>query len=299
MNKQFAMLVLMLACAVPAQASMRIFACEPEWGALASELAPPDADIFVATTAQQDPHYIQARPSLLARIRRADLLVCNGADLEIGWLPQLLQRAGNPRVQPGQPGYFLAAEQVTLLDIPTRIDRSEGDIHPNGNPHLHLDPARIRQVAVALVERLRAVQPEAADAHAGRLRDFLQRWDAAYETWQQRARGLQGLPVVVVHSEWRYLAHWTGLRVVARIEARPGIPPSVSHLAEVLRRIETDPPRAVLLAPGRSTRGADWLRERSGLRLQVLPYTVGGSPGAGNLFTLFDETLKLLEALAQ
>ena len=125
-----------------AHATLKVFACEPEWDALARELGGDQVEVYAATTAQQDPHRVQARPSLIAQLRQADLLVCTGADLEAGWLPVLLRQARNPAVQPGQPGHFLAADQVTLLEVPTSIDRAEGDVHPQGNPHIQIDPRR-------------------------------------------------------------------------------------------------------------------------------------------------------------
>src|SRR4029077_6659206 len=130
--------------------ALEIFACEPEWGALATELGGDKVEVFVATSARQDPHQIQARPALIARLRSADLVVCTGAELEIGWMPVLLRQASNGRVQPGSPGYFEAGQQVRLLDVPTRLDRAEGDIHPAGNPHIQTDPRNIATVAPAL-----------------------------------------------------------------------------------------------------------------------------------------------------
>ena len=142
--------VLLLATAMPATAALNIFACEPEWGALAKELGGDKASIYVATTALQDPHRIEARPSLIARARTADLVVCTGAELEIGWMPLVQRQSGNARIQAGQPGYFEAASQLVLIEIPQRVDRSMGDVHAAGNPHVHLDPSNIARVAAAL-----------------------------------------------------------------------------------------------------------------------------------------------------
>src|SRR5688500_154473 len=140
--------------ALPAAAALNIFACEPEWGALAKELAGPKATIYVATTALQDPHRIEARPSLIARARSAELVVCTGAELEIGWLPLVQQQSANPAIQSGRPGYFEAARQVALMEAPQRLDRSQGDVHAAGNPHVHLDPRNIGKIAAALAERM-------------------------------------------------------------------------------------------------------------------------------------------------
>ncbi|MBI2509038.1 MAG: zinc ABC transporter substrate-binding protein, partial [Betaproteobacteria bacterium] len=149
MNRIFMLLIgfTVWLAAQPALAALNIFACEPEWGALAKELAGDKASIYVATTALQDPHRIEARPSLIARARSADLMVCTGAELEVGWLPLVQAQSGNPAIQSGRPGYFEAARESVLIEIPQRLDRSQGDVHAAGNPHVHLDPANIARVA--------------------------------------------------------------------------------------------------------------------------------------------------------
>ena len=147
----------LVAIASPAHAALRVFACEPEWGALTQELGGKLVDVTVATSALQDPHQIQAKPSLISRMRNADLVACTGAELEIGWLPVLLQQSGNAKVQPGQPAYFEASRYVRLLEIPTSVDRSQGDVHAAGNPHIQTDPRNIAAVAPALAQRLAQV----------------------------------------------------------------------------------------------------------------------------------------------
>jgi zinc/manganese transport system substrate-binding protein len=144
------LLVFLYSGALPARAALNVFACEPEWAALAKEIGGQRVAVASATTAQQDPHHVEARPSLIAHMRRADLLVCTGAELETGWLPVLLARSGNAKVQPGKPGYFEAAAFVELLDVPTTVDRSHGDIHAAGNPHVHTDPRRLAIIAERL-----------------------------------------------------------------------------------------------------------------------------------------------------
>lgn len=290
--------VLTALVALPAQARLSVFACEPEWASLVEELAGARASVFTATSAQQDPHRIQARPALIARLRQAQLLVCTGADLEAGWLPLLQRRANNPRVQTGAPGYFEAADAVTLLDRPTRHDRADGDIHAAGNPHLHLDPRNIAAVARALSERLIRLDPAGADAYRERHEAFQSRWQAAIERWQAAAAPLRGTPVIVAHRDWRYLENWLGLEPVAALEPKPGVPPGSAHLAEVLAIAERREVPMVLYAAYQQPRAARWLAERSPAKALELPYTVGGSAAAGDLFGLFDDTLRrLLDAL--
>ena len=280
-----------------AHAALNVFACEPEWAALARELGGDDVRVYAATTALQDPHRIEARPSLIAQMRRADLVVCTGAELEIGWLPLLLREAGNARVQPGRPGYFEAAQAVALLDKPARLDRADGDVHAQGNPHIHTDPRNILRVSEALAVRLTEVDPANAAAYRSRGQAFAARWNAATARWQARAAPLRGVAVAVQHKSFPYLLNWLEMRTVATLEPQPGVEPSVSHLARVAAQLQTTPAKMVLRAAYHSPRPADWLASRTGIPALALPYTVGGSERAGDLFGLFDDTLdQLLKA---
>jgi len=290
--------VLFLLLAVPpAQAGLRVFACEPEWKALVEALGGDAVEVFSATTALQDPHHIEARPSLIAKLRRADLLVCTGAGLEIGWLPQLLRSAGNGRVQPGQPGYFEAASAVTLLDVPQRVDRAEGDVHPEGNPHLHLDPRNIARVAEKLGARLAELDRPQAARYQKSLAAFSGRWNEALARWQREAVPLKGLPVVYHHRSFVYLERWLGLREAGVLEPKPGLPPTAAHLAQLLERLATKPARVVVRTPYEDSRASEWLGEHARLPAIVLPYTVGAE-GAPDLFGLFDTTLARLRKVA-
>lgn len=279
--------------------ALEVFACEPEWAALVGELASDAANVVVATSALQDPHRLQARPSLIASIRRADLLVCTGADLEIGWLPLLLRRAGNPKIQPGTPGHFLAADHVRKIEIPTQVDRSQGDIHPQGNPHIHLNPRNVARVAKELTARLVDLDPASATDSEARLADFLDRWQAAVAGWERRAEPLLGLRLVSHHRSFSYLADWLDLKIVATLEPKPGIPPSGAHLAQLLEQLSPQPPVAVIRTPYANEKPSKWLSERLNVPARPLPYTVGGAEAATDLFGLFDVTLASLEELSQ
>ena len=297
MRPLFAVMFLTL-IAQPAVAQMNIFACEPEWTALVEELAGNQAKVYSATTAQQDVHHIQARPSLIAKLRRADLLVCTGAELESGWLPVLLRQAGNRKVQPGQAGYFEAAMQVERLDIPNSLDRSHGDMHAQGSPHVHLDPRRLARIAQALSARLAQIDPEHAAHYQQRAEDFQLRWKTAMRNWEQRGTVLKGLPVVTHHKDWTYLFDWLGLREVATLEPKPGLPPSAGHLAELKQQLITQPAKMVIRAAYQDARASEWLQKQTGVPVVVLPYTVGGTEQAGDLFALFDDTLNRLLAVS-
>lgn len=290
----FLLMTLLLTAAPGAQAALRVLACEPEWAALTRELAGDLAEVDAATTALQDPHRIEARPSLLAKARRADLLVCTGAELEAGWLPLLQREAGNGRIQPGQPGYFEASAQVPLLERPTRLDRAQGDIHAAGNPHVQLDPRRVARIATALTQRLAQLDPANSGHYAERNADFQSRWQAAVTRWQAQGAPLKGAAVVVHHKSFSYLADWLGLVVVGDLEPRPGVEPSAAHLAELLESLKTRPARAVLRAAYMSAGPSQWLADKAGIAAVELPFTVGGTPGTDDLFGLFDVTLTRL-----
>lgn len=277
-----------------AHGALKIFACEPEWAALATEIGGDAVKVYTATTAFQDPHRIEARPSLIAQTRRADLIVCTGAELEIGWLPVLLRQSGNPAIQPGQPGYFEAARQVALLEQPDALDRAQGDVHASGNPHIQTDPRNIARVAQALGARLAAIDPVHAASYRARLADFNTRWNAAMLHWQTQAEPLRGMAIVVQHRAFPYLENWLGLKQVAVLEPKPGVEPSVGHLAKIAAQLKTTPARAVLRAAYQNPRPSDWLAGRAGIPVVVLPFTVGGSERAHDLFGLFDDSLERL-----
>ncbi|MGK2940200.1 MAG: metal ABC transporter substrate-binding protein [Immundisolibacter sp.] len=299
MKSLIAFILTALVLAAPAaRAALNVLACEPEWMALTQELAGDLAEVSTATTALQDPHHIQARPSLLAKARRADLLVCTGAGLESGWLPLLHREAGNGRIQPGQPGYFEAARFVRLIDRPAALDRAMGDIHAAGNPHLHLNPRNIARVADALAQRLGAADPANAAHYGQRNADFQHRWSAAITRWEQQASGLRGVPVVANHKNLGYLADWLGLTVVGELEPKPGMEPTASHLAGLLETLKATPARMVLRAAYESPKASEWLAGRGNIPAVELPYTVGGSVGSGDLFGLFDDTLSRLKKAA-
>jgi zinc/manganese transport system substrate-binding protein len=287
-----------LAIAVPADAAVRVLATTADWGALATELGGDKVDVYTATNALQDVHRVDAKPSLVARARNANLVIANGAELETGWLPVLLQESGNPRVQPGTPGYFEAAAQLRLIEVPTALDRSMGDIHPQGNPHVQLDPRNIAVVAKALTARLVTIDPANAAYYQGRGADFQAKWQAAIARWEAQAAPLKGVPVVVMHKDQSYLVRWLGLKQLAAIEPKPGVPPSAGYLAELVATLSAAPPRMILRNAYNDPKAANWLSERVHAPVVTLPFSVGGTPAASDLFGLFDDSIRnLLGAL--
>jgi zinc/manganese transport system substrate-binding protein len=281
---------------LPAQAAIKVLATTADWGSLATELGGDKVNVYTATSALQDVHQVDAKPSLVARARTADLVVANGADLEIGWLPVLLQESGNPKIQPGTPGYFEATSAVRLVDIPTAVDRSMGDIHPLGNPHIQLDPHNIAAVAKALTARLAVVDSANAAYYQARGADFQSRWQQAMTRWDVAAAPLKGVPVVVIHMDQRYLCRWLGLNQLAAIEPKPGVPPSAGYLAQLVTRLSADKPKMILRNAYNDPKAAEWLSQKIGAQVVMLPFSVGGTAEAKDLFGLFDDTLSRLLA---
>lgn len=295
------LLIMVLGASLPlpaaAQAPVRVLACEPEWAALAREIGGSDVIVHSATHGRQDAHYIRARPSLLAKVRRADILFCSGAELEVGWLPILLQRGARNNVQPGQPGHIMAADHVEVLERPEVIDRSLGDIHPSGNPHVHLDPRNIMILAEVLANRLVHMDPSNVDAYHDRLASFQARWSDAMAGWRERAERLNGMEVIVYHKAWPYLLNWSGLERVASLERVSGIPPAAPHLAQVFESARNSGAKVIIRAPFEPVDASNWLSKKAAIPVVELPFTVGGHPEVKDLFSLFDVTLTLLEGV--
>jgi zinc/manganese transport system substrate-binding protein len=280
----------------PAQAKLRVFTCEPEWGSLVHELAGDKVDVDVGTSALQDVHQIEAKPSLIAKVRAADLAVCTGAQLEVGWLPQLISQSGNTKVASG-PGSFMAAAQVKTLEKPTALDRAYGDVHPDGNPHVQLDPRRVLIIARRLDDRLAELDPSNAAVYKQRGADFEKRWLAAMTKWQAEAAPLRGRKVVVHHISWIYLWDWLGIQQIGALEPKPGVPPTSGHLASLIGLTKSSNTLAIIRAAYQDPKPADWLADRTGVPAVTLPYTVGGDAQSKDLFGLFDSSIaKLLGA---
>jgi zinc/manganese transport system substrate-binding protein len=300
MNTALQILAAICALLLTGQAfsAINVFACEPEWASLVQELGGDKVSAVSATTALQDPHRIEARPSLIARIRSADLAICSGSELEVGWLPLLFTQSGNDRIQPGTPGFIEASQFVLRLEIPKVVDRSLGDIHPSGNPHVHLDPRNIAKIGEVITARLAEIDRANAELYRTRAADFGKRWQEAMKRWEQQAAALKDARVVVYHRDMSYFINWAGMREAGSLEPKPGIPPTPSHLAELIERMKRDPAKVIAYSAYNNPKAAEFLSERSGIPAVMLPFTVGGTAKAKDLFGLFDDTIeRLLKAI--
>ncbi|MEQ1491241.1 MAG: zinc ABC transporter substrate-binding protein [Terricaulis sp.] len=288
------------AIATPAHANLNVFACEPEWAALATEIGGDKVDVYTATTGGQDPHLVQARPSLIARARTANIRVCTGADLEVAWINLIVQQSRNPRLVAGQPGAFDATSAVRLLERGASADRSQGDIHVLGNPHVQGDARNMIPISRAMAQRFAQLDATNAETYRTRQADFERRWNAALQRWAQRAAPLRGTPILVQHRSWPYLVNWLGLRDLGALEPQVGVPPSSGHLARMLQQQQTNPARFVIRSAYEDGRPSEFIAQRAHIPAVMLPYTVGGTPAATNLFTLYDDTItRLLAGIGQ
>jgi zinc/manganese transport system substrate-binding protein len=277
-------------------AAFNVFACEPEWAALTQQLAGDKVSIYTATGALQDPHQVQARPSLIAKARSAKLLVCTGAELEIGWMPVVLRESANSAIQPNSDGYFEAAHFVSMLEVPTRLDRADGDVHAMGNPHIQTDARNFLPIAEALSKRLIQLEPANTAYYQQRLATFNQKWHTAITKWEKQAAPLKGVSIIAQHKGFPYLNNWLGLNQVAELEPKPGLEPSAAYLGQVLNELKQHPAKMVLRAAYQDGRPSEWIAERAHVPAVSLPYTVGGTSLATDLFAMFDDTIQRLLA---
>lgn len=294
MTRQAIFFVIALILSQHSLAQLSVLACEPEWAALVSELGGDQVSVSSATTAMQDPHHIQARPSLIAKARNADLLVCTGAELEIGWLPVLLQKSGNPKIQSQGSGYFMASDYVELLGKPTAVDRSMGDVHMAGNPHIHTSPQNMLKVAAALTEKLSAVSPGNKALFENNHQRLRQSFDAALVRWQPDIHALNGKKLVVHHDYWLYLENWLQLRRVAVLEPKPGVPPSSTYLASLLGTLQQEKADMILQASYNDNRPAAWLSGKTGIPVVAVPATLANWQEPGALIQWYDTLLAAL-----
>jgi zinc/manganese transport system substrate-binding protein len=245
----------------------------------------------------QDPHFIEAKPSFVLQLRNADVWAFVGLDLEIGWMPLLLQGARNPKLQPGQPGYVDASKVVPVLDMARgNVDRSQGDVHPLGNPHYWLDPENGRRIAKLFRETFSKLDAKNAATYEANEKAFTQRLDAAEKTWQPDLAKIKGQPVVAWHTSWRYFAEYTGMNIVGFMEPKPGVPPSPAHLAGLIQTMKQAGAKVIVMEPFYDRKMADVVARQTGAKVLVLPPSVGGSKGLDDYIQLMTSDIRQLAA---
>lgn len=284
-----------------AGADVHVVATLPDLADLAREVGGEHVSVKSIARGYQDPHYVAAKPSFMRDLNRADLLVYNGLELEVGWLPLVLRGARNPRVAVGASGHLNASADVTPLEVPRGgVDRSMGDVHPDGNPHYLLDPRNGRIVAESIAGRLAELDPDREEEYAANLKRFTERLDHRIEQWENQAAGIRGLKIVAYHNLWPYLREWLGIDIIDHVEDKPGIPPSPRHTSDLIARMKAEGIGIVICASYGDVKAASRVAEQAEARLVEVPAAVGGMQGVDTYLDLFDTIVsRLVEAARQ
>ena len=292
MRKTAVLLIAFFLFASPAFAQVKVVATLPWIGSIADEIGKGQVEITTLVKPNQDPHLVEARPSMILATRKADILMYNGLDLEIGYLPILIESSRNPNIQPGKSGNFDCSHFVTVLEKPISVDRSMGDVHPLGNPHYHYSPARILSVAEGMAGALSALDPSHADVYRANLAAFREKVRAKQKEWS--ALPTNGRRFFAYHKLFEYLAADFGFTITAYVEPKPGIPPSAGHIERLIETLRESRPNGILTTPIYGRKEVDFLERKTGVRGIVIPHDVGATPGAKDWFTFMDRALSAL-----
>ena len=266
--------------ASPAAAQLKVVTSTTDLADIAAEVGGNKVTVRHIGEGYQDPHFIEAKPSFVLQLRNADVWAFVGLDLEVGWMPLLLDGARNPKVRPGGTGYVDVSRAIPLLDVPQgAVDRSQGDVHARGNPHYWLDPENGRRIARLFRIKFTQLDPKNAAAYAANTKAFEAKLAAAESAWQPQLAAIRGKPVVAWHTSWRYLANYTKMNIVGFMEPKPGVPPSPSHLAGLIATIKRTGAKVIIMEPFYSRKTADFVASKTGIKVLILPPSVGGEKG--------------------
>ncbi len=292
MKKIFLAVLGIMCLATPCFAGINVVATLPWIGSIAADIGKDRVKVTTLVKPGQDPHQIEARPSMILACRKADIIMYNGLDLEIGYLPILIESSRNPRIKPGEKGNFDCSQYVTVIEKPTSVDRSMGDVHPLGNPHYHLSPANIGRVAQGVVESFVRIDPPNADFYRANGKVFQDSLRKKMQEWSRIAP--KGRKYIAYHRFFEYLARDFGFRIIGYIEEKPGIPPSASQIERLVDLIKNQKPQAILSTAFYERKAPDYLSEKTGVKVIVLPHDVGSKPQAKDWTSLMDQILELL-----
>ena len=299
--RRFALLAaLVLAAPPPAAAALRVVSSIPTLGSLAKEVGGDRVEVESLGKGFQDPHFVEPKPSLMVVLNRADLLLYVGLELEIGWLPPLVLGSRNPKIQTGEPGSLDCSRAIPVLDVPTtKVDRSMGDIHPQGNPHYWLPPSNAKIIAREIAQRLSQIDPPGAGAYQKNLAAFNDRVDAAEKKWQPMIAKVRGTKIVTYHKSWTYLSQWLGLQETGYLEPKPGIPPDPDHLFRLIQAMRSEHVQLLLAEDFYNLNTARLVAQKAGAKLLALPTDVGAKPEIKDWFVLVETILKQLSSNVQ
>lgn len=291
MKQLFSLLYALLALTPVAQAKLSVVATTADFGAIATEIGGDKIDLSTLAKPTEDPHFVDAKPSFIVKLNRADALIEGGAELEIGWLPPLLENARNPKLDPGKPGRISCVKGIPLLEVPTTLDRSKGDVHAAGNPHYTTDPANAKIIAATITEAFCKLDPKSADAYRANLAKFSQRLDAKLTAWRRLLDPYQGAQVVTYHNYWIYFARQFGLKMELFLEPKPGIPPTPSHLAEVVTKMKAENIRVIVIQPYLNRKTAETVAGLTGATVLDFASFPGGGKNAGTDYISWMDSL--------
>ncbi len=292
-RKCFLAIVCLLAVASPAMAKFNVVATLPWIGSLASEIGGDRIKVTTLVKPSQDPHYVEAKPSMILEVRRADIIMFNGLELEIGYLPVLVESSRNPKVQPGNTGFFDCSQFVQVIEKPAAVDRSMGDVHPQGNPHYHFSPKNILRVVGGITEILAKVDPENAGFYRANLSVYQKKFQEQEKQWA--GHNLKGKSFVAYHKFFEYLANEFSFEIISYVEPKPGIPPSAGYVEKLIETMKRTKPNAILTTAFYGEKEVQFLSQKTGVKYLVLPHDVGATAAAKDWFSLMDQVLAMLE----
>jgi len=277
-----------------ALAQVRVVATTPDLAAVAREIGGDRVSVVALAKPTEDPHYVDAKPSHIVTLSRADALIEGGAELELGWLPPLLENSRNGKISAGAPGRIVASDGIKLLEIPTSFDRSKGDVHSLGNPHFMIDPVNVKIVARNIADHFAQIDPKSAATYRGNLTRFNAKLDARYADWQKQLAPYRGAKIVTYHKDFVYLANRFGLNIVDELEPKPGIAPSPAHLAQVIGKMKANNAKVILVQPFQNRRTAETVARQTGAVVVDMPQQPGARSNTNTYFDLMDNVVSTL-----
>ncbi|HEX9021597.1 MAG TPA: metal ABC transporter substrate-binding protein [Nitrospirota bacterium] len=293
MRRIFIAIVFLMTFATPAFAGMNVVATLPWVGSLAREIGKDKINVTVLVKPNQDAHTIDAKPSMILAARKADIIMYDGLDLEIGYLPLIIESSRNPKLMPGKPGNFDCSQFITVLEKPTAVDRSMGDVHPLGNPHYHYSPSNVLRIAEGMSRLFADADKANADFYRANEKAFAERVREKEKEW--RSLPLRGKKYIAYHKYFEYLAHEFGFTIAGYMEPKPGIPPSATHIEELIETMKTAKPEAILVTPAYGMQEAEFLSSKTKVKVVVLPHDVGSLPGTDDLISFWDKVAASLK----
>lgn len=280
---------------VPAQAQLRVVTTTTDLHDIAHAVGGNRITARAISAGYQDPHFVEAKPSFVLQLRQADVLALVGLDLEIGWLPLLIDGSRNSKIRPGGSGYLDVSRAMNVLDIPRgNIDRSQGDVHPLGNPHYWLDPGNATRIARLFRTKFSELDPAGAAAYAANERAFGARLDAAARRWASDIARIRGKPIVAWHTSWKYFAEYTGVRIVGFMEPKPGVPPSAAHIAGLINTMRRTGAKVIIMEPFYDRKMADFVASRTGATVLILPPSVNAIRGVNDYISVMSYDIRQL-----